>query len=46
MALFIRPARSQDFAQSAKQGGFSPPYFPCLQVDAAPKISIGSHRRR
>jgi hypothetical protein len=42
MAPFIRLTHSQDFAQSAKQGGFSPPYFPCLQVDTAPKILIGS----
>jgi hypothetical protein len=45
MALFIRPAHSQDFAQSAKLG-FNPPHFSCLQVDAAPKTLIGSRRER
>jgi hypothetical protein len=34
-ALFIRSAHSQ-------QGGFDRSVFPCLQVDAAPTVLIGS----
>jgi hypothetical protein len=45
MALFIRSARSQDFAQDfaqpANRAALARPVFSCLQIDAAPKILIG-----
>jgi len=40
MALFIRSARSQDFVQSAGQGGLARFVVSCLQVDAAPTVLI------
>jgi hypothetical protein len=41
-ALFIGSAYSQKFVQSGRQDSFSSPGFPCLKVDGAPTVMIGS----